>query len=140
MATIRKRLAEAKEAAELENTSENIDEENLPKSTLGNLKRKKKRRKWRKWVRVPDMTEWSLPKPRARLDTDLDLSESAVMGASQSTHALSRFGNVVLPVEALAGANGVTIKGFKPKRLKQPDDDRVAQYRVFYAKQASCLG
>jgi hypothetical protein len=135
MVTIRKRLAEAREAAELENSSENKEEENEPKFKLSNQKRSKRRRKKRKWVRVPDMTEWSLPKPKARLDEDLDLSESAVMGARQNAHALSRIGEVSLPAEAPAGSNGVIVKGFKPKRLKLPDDDRVAQFRVFYAKQ-----
>lgn len=134
MATIRKRLAEARKAAALEGGGGGEDEELVPKPTNGTQKKKKKRKKRRKWVRAPDMTELSLPKPAPWLATDLDLSGSAVLGARQAAHALSRVGAVALPAGAPAEADGQTAKGFKPTRLK-PDDCRVAQYRLFYAKQ-----
>jgi hypothetical protein len=134
MATIRKRLAEAREAAVLEESGEDEGVEVVPRPTNDIKKKKKKRKKRRKWVRAPDMTELSLPKPAARLATDLDLSGSAVLGTRQTAHALSSVGSVVLPAGALAEANAQTIKGFKPRRLK-PDDARVAQYRSFYATQ-----
>ena len=112
--------------------SEN-DEDYVPEKAKVKGIRKKKKRK-RKRIKSPDMTELSLPKPAVRLSQDLDLSGTAVVGAFQVHHTISKLGNVKLPKDAPAEANARTVKGFRVTR-GTPDDPRVAQYRIFYAKQ-----
>ena len=110
------------------------DEDYVPdKKKVKGICKKKKRKRKRK-VKSPDMTELSLPKPAVRLSQDLDLSVTAVVGAFQVVHSISKLGNIKLPKEAPTEASARTVKGFRVTR-GTPDDPRVAQYRIFYAKQ-----
>lgn len=143
MAAIRKRIAEAREAAEIEDegVQDDIGDENKAQTQTahGIIKKKKKRKMKRvKWIRVPDMTELSLPKPASRLDADLDLSGSEVLGTHQVPHELSTPDIGTLPAGVPGDADVHVLKGFEPTESK-PDDLRVAQYRRFYAKQVAAV-
>lgn len=126
-------------AADWEDSDSDSDDEDwIPEKKVGwkqlNVSVVSKRKKKRKQVQAPDVTELSLAKPPPRLSTEVDLSASAVVGASQQSHAISRLGLVKVngaPPEAKAE----TIHGRKACTRGTPDDPRVAQYREFYAAQ-----
>ena len=134
VASLRKRPALRVAPETKEDKSE--DENCVPPSEQKSGHKKKRRKmKWVKRTLVPDMTELSLPKPASRLDPILDLSGSAVLGASQMPHLLlGALGPVALPVGSPKDAVAHTSQGFLPISPR-PNDLRVSQYRKFYSKQ-----
>ena len=126
--------SEEEEGASDDDEEEDADYIPEPKSKSAIGKKKKKKKKKKRRAKSPDMTELSLPKPAVRLSTDLDLSATAVVGAFQQPFRLSRFGPVRLSKGAPAEAYAESIQGFRVTR-GTPDDPRVGQYRVFYARQ-----
>ena len=97
-------------------------------------KKKKLTKKRRKIRKEPDLTELSLPKAAQRLDPDLDLTGATLHGCLSDEHKLSALGSVPPPKGAVPMVALEVVAGRVPTRGTL-EDERVVQYRKFYAVQ-----